>query len=91
MIRQLANRRPYLPSDEAVAVARDHILWLQLADREVGAVELLASMAIRWPHAHAPSWTDVLLVMAAWWDDSRAGRPYVHDRKVVALPDRRAA
>jgi hypothetical protein len=83
---------PYIPSDEAVRIARDHVLWVQQHDRGVGPGMLLAASLIVWPHEREPSWSDVVLVLAAWWDRGRAAQQlYRHDQKIILLSERRAA
>lgn len=82
---------PYLPSASATEIAREHVLWVQLNDHGTGPGAFLAASLIGWPHEREPSWSDVVLILAAWCDQARAGRPYRHDRRVILLSERRAA
>jgi hypothetical protein len=80
---------PYLPSAEAIDVAREHVLWHQIHVRGVGPGQLLTLSLIPWPHEREPSWTDVVLVLAAWVDRGRRGQVYRHDCRIIPLPELR--
>jgi len=83
---------PYLPSDAAIRVARDQVIWSQLFDHALtGPGMLLASCSIPWPHGHEPSWGDVVLILAAWWDENRGDQAYWHDGRVIPLSARAEA
>lgn len=83
-------RLPFVPCHEAIRVAREHVFWVQIHDREcMGPGMLLAASGLTWPHEREPSWSDAVLVLAAWWDLDRADQLYRHDGLVIPMTPRR--